>query len=320
MMLKSKFRYLILFIILIALSACSTPEQTPEPVTRKTLPPTWTEAPTSTPSLTPVPPTPTPTATPTIPTNPSGGEPQVHSIVHSSGLLIGGIVDSSWVTAEEIAPYLEGRRTYQLVTQNAVKVKAWGQISTPPDGFTCPDRVYIDFPGVNPGVFSYAIEGDWNPLPRTPVKLDTDSPYYKDLVKDRIKTNGVGSSPVQIQEIQQIDLEGDGANEIIINASYYQNKSGIPSVMKGDYSLVILSQVIGDETVDLPLFQSFELSNREDGVPAYVRSVRLFDLNGDGVMEILVSVEYHDATQVFVYELSDATQSPVLAIFCVTPQ
>ena len=44
------------------------------------------------------------------------------------------------------------------------------------------------------------------------------------------------------------------------------------------------------------------------------------DLNGDGVMEILINVEYFDARQVLVYELSSDTQTPVLAIFCVTPQ
>jgi hypothetical protein len=320
MMLKSKVCYPILLIILIALTACTSTEQTPEPVTRKTLPPTWTEEPTNIPTMTPVLPTATPTPTPTVPPNPGGGETQTHSLVHSSGLLIGGFKDGSWASAEDIAPYLEGRRTYQLVTQNVVKMKAWGQLSTPPDGFNCPDRVYINFPGVNPGVFSYAIEGDWNPLPRIPEKIDSDSPYYKELVKEQIKANGVGSSPVKIQEIKQIDLEADGTDEIIINASYYQNKSGIPSVTRGDYSLVILRQVIGNDTVDLPLFQSYELSNREDGVPAYIRSVRIFDLNGDGVMEILVNVEYFDARQVLVYELSSDTQTPVLAVFCVTPQ
>ena len=319
-MVKSKLIYPILIFLLITISSCTSREQTPELISRKTLPPTWTEGPTSTPTLTPVPPTETPTPTPTIPLNPSGGEPLVHSVVHSSGLLLGGFVDGSWKSAEDIASFLEGRRTYQLVNQDVVKNKAWGQLSTPPDGFFCPDRVYIDFPGVNPGVFSYAIEGDWNPLPRTPEKIDSGSPYYMELVKERIKANGVGSSPAQIQEIKQIDLEGDGTDEIIINASYYQNKSGIPSATRGDYSLVILRQVTGNVTADLPLFQSYELSDREDGVPAYVRSVRVIDLNGDGMMEILVSVEYFDATQVLVYELSSDTQTPVLAIFCVTPQ
>jgi hypothetical protein len=320
MMLKSRFNYSILFIILITLTSCATAEETPEVVTKVTLPPTWTEEPTSIPTMTPIPPTVTVTSIPPIPTNPSGGETEVYSLVHSSGLLIGGVKDGSWASALVIAPYLEGRRTYQLISYDTVKMIAWGQLATPPDGFTCPDRSFIEFPGVNQGTFSYAIEGDWNPLPRIPEKIDSDAPYYKELVKEQIKDNGVGSSPVKIQEIQQIDLDDNGTDEIIINASYYQNKSGIPKVTRGDYSLVILRQVTGNDTEDLPLFQSYELSNRDDGVPAYVRSVQVLDLNGDDVMEILVNVEYFDARQILVYELGDDIHTPVLAIFCVTPQ
>jgi hypothetical protein len=37
-------------------------------------------------------------------------------------------------------------------------------------------------------------------------------------------------------------------------------------------------------------------------------------------MEILVNVEYFDARQILVYELGDDIQTPVLAVFCVTPQ
>lgn len=45
---------------ILVLVACASPEQTPEPVTRKTLPPTWTDSPTSIPSQTQEPRTNTP--------------------------------------------------------------------------------------------------------------------------------------------------------------------------------------------------------------------------------------------------------------------
>ena len=60
MRLISRSKYPLLFMLLAVLVACASPEQTPEPITRKTLPPTWTDAPTSIPSQTQEPLTKTP--------------------------------------------------------------------------------------------------------------------------------------------------------------------------------------------------------------------------------------------------------------------
>ena len=312
---KQQIFFSTLLTVLFTLTACTTPKETLTPTSRVGLPATWTVQPVKTTSI--IQPQ---TATPEPSSIPEKIEPMVYSIVHSSGLLVGGTKDGSWLSANDIAPYLGGNRTYQLLIQNENKQEAQGQLSNPPERFPCPERHYIDFPGVNYGIFSYAIEGDWNSIPRQVERLVPSPPFYKELVKDRLKIIGVGYSPVQIPYVKRTDLEGDGVEEIILSGSYFQDRSGIPSVTRGDYSYVILRQTIGNEVLDVRLFESYELNDKADGVPSFVRSVNVFDLNGDGVMEILVFIEYFDSIQVLVYDIETDLETPVLAIFCVATQ
>jgi len=86
----------------------------------------------------------------------------------------------------------------------------------------------------------------WNALPRKPIIADTTQSAYVDDVRDFLKSHGIASPKVRITRILRVDLEGDGEDEVLINATNYFNQhdeAAIHTPKRGSYSIVMLRRM-----------------------------------------------------------------------------
>jgi hypothetical protein len=82
-----------------------------------------------------------------------------------------------------------------------------------------------------------------NALPRKPVIADTTQSVYVKAVRDFLKSYGIADPKVRITRILQIDLEGDGEDEVLINATNYfdqHDEAPMHAPKRGSYSIVML--------------------------------------------------------------------------------
>ncbi|HMJ06205.1 MAG TPA: hypothetical protein VK474_08100, partial [Chthoniobacterales bacterium] len=66
-----------------------------------------------------------------------------------------------------------------------------------------------------------AIAASWNPLPRVPREADVTQAVYITAVREFLGAHGLKAPEVKVTRIVRIDLDGDGEDEVLINATNY---------------------------------------------------------------------------------------------------
>ena len=95
-------------------------------------------------------------------------------------------------------------------------------------------------------ILAIGANAKWNPLPRLPKKLDTANKTYQKIALDFLKTKGIKPKNFKFENAFSIDLEGDGSDEVFLEATNYKNKNGeIGSPARaGSYSFVLMRKII----------------------------------------------------------------------------
>lgn len=222
-----------------------------------------------------------------------------HPIVFD-GILIGGFNNSSWLKSSEILKYIRGGEVYKLYSKNEYIGDAVGSKGTPPPkNEPGTERVDIDFT-VNTKDLLLAFNGDWNGLPRVPVLQSNLSNTYKQIVFEFLKSKGLTNIQVNIRQNYRIDLEGDGTDEVLLTADNL-NPVGV-TMRKNTYSIIILRKIINGKVENIMLREEVYTKDGEfsDGTPYLFNIENICDVNGDGIMEVLIGYEYYEG---FGYEL-----------------
>jgi hypothetical protein len=157
------------------------------------------------------------------------------------------------------------------------------------------------------------------PLPsarRAPKLLNVDSSVYRAAVAEALKQHGMPGAKVNITRIVQVDLDGDGADEVLISATspHLAKDFGEASVnlQKGDYSFVMLRKAKGKRVATSLLRGNFFPSPQKDVTANLYEIAGVLDLNGDGVMEVVVSSRYYEGGGASVFELKKGRLRKVL--------
>jgi hypothetical protein len=219
---------------------------------------------------------------------------KVHPVVvgetSEGGVLVGGTVDSKWITAEQAAARLKGGERYKLYSETKVVGSAAGK--KPSIYGMSGQREWISFGGL-PDSCRMAISGDWNALPRLARNERTKQNVYLDAVRAVLASKGLGKSPAAIKQVARVDLEGDGRDEVLITAESpkydrYVNR-------KGQYSFVMLRKLVAGKVKSYLLcgeFHTKDLSKESvesiQYSPEYYEIAGFWDVDGDGALEIAV--------------------------------
>ena len=137
-------------------------------------------------------------------------------------------------------------------------------------------------------------------------------------------------------QLFQVDLDGDGSNEILIVAqNIIPGKNtiaswepdtpltvgpGLPIQMeKGQYSLVLLRKIIKGKTHEIPLKQYIALSNATPlettwKPPSLYKIFQFADLNGDGTLEIILGDDYYQDFSYSIFKIRQNKATEVLQL------
>lgn len=217
----------------------------------------------------------------------AGGMYPVIGISGNSGQLLGGWGhDGKWRSPEK------GNASTGPATYKAYSL--YKPMGTTKGGQSHAEEICENVVSVSPpksGADSIiGVSAPWEPMPRTPKKLGTNSKVYKEKVAEILAGRGLGGAPVNIASIVRVDLEGDGQDEVIIAATHPKASSMIFDGGPSYYSFVALRKIVGGNVETFVLAGSFG----KDGLPFIYDIAAVLDLNGDGAQEIVISWQYYE--------------------------
>jgi len=143
------------------------------------------------------------------------------------------------------------------------------------------------------------------------------APAHIDAIRAVLDAEGVDASvPVEITRVIRLDVEGDGVDEVLIEAVRLPGPPILGSIEEGHYSILVMRRLLPDDSVEnLTLHAGvadLELSGQ------YVLRVDLaepIDVNGDGSFELATRWSYYEGGGVSLFELG-AEPSEVLVAGC----
>jgi hypothetical protein len=85
----------------------------------------------------------------------------------------------------------------------------------------------------------------------------------------------------------------------------------------GDYSVVLMRKVIGNETATIPLAADFYISQEPEITYPRTYSIgNMVDLNQDGVMEVVVDIQKWEGFGAIVYQINGQNVTEALRAEC----
>ena len=145
------------------------------------------------------------------------GAAGLHPIIEiETGYFFGASENGKWIKPNEAAKSVSDETTYQVygLTEQAGQITAAKPVSAEEP---CPDTLMVSLSS-KPKNGMIGLDAPWNALPRQPKIGDTTQPIYVEAVRDFLKARGIADPKVRITRILHVDLEGDGEDEVLINA------------------------------------------------------------------------------------------------------
>ena len=252
----------------------------------------------------------------------------MHPIIEiETGYFFGGSENGKWIKANQAAKSTGKKTTYQVygLTKQEGQVTAGKPKSADEP---CPDTLMVSLSSKpKDGVIGLA--ATWNALPRKPLIADVTQSVYVEAVREFLKARGVADPQVRIARILRVDLDGDGEEEVLINATNYftGDKSNdtsaapfpeapIESPKSGSYSIVILRRVVGGNVQTKLVTGEVYAKPDQSVAPNVYKLAAVLDLNGDGKLEVIVHSFYYEGGQTTIYRCEPDKIEAALSVEC----
>jgi hypothetical protein len=241
----------------------------------------------------------------------------LHPIVEmDTGYFFGGSVDGKWIKAEKAAKSIKGRTSFRVFGLTQEFGKAAGDKPKSVEE-VCADTLTVSLSSKSKeGVI--ALSAPWNALPRKPKIADPTQQVYVEAVRDFLKTRRISDPKVRITRILRVDLDGDGEEEVLINATnYFTKKNDVPmeAPAHGSYSIVLLRRAVAGK-VQTEFVAGEVYTKAESSTPNVYEIPAVLDLNGDGKLEIIVHSHYYEGAETTIYDCSGGKCKAVLSVAC----
>jgi hypothetical protein len=243
---------------------------------------------------------------------------ETHAIVEmSEQCLMGGVQDQNWISPERFQNALKSPKNFKLYT---LKGPAGDAVLTKNAESECHPRwVAKSMPALKTGI---AIQSpSWNVMPRLPKPVDSKDPTYVQIVEDILKTEGIVKPEVKITQAYSIDLDGDGVQEEVIVANRFakglREFSGVATqTSPGDYTLVLVRKTVNRSVENIFLVKAVWRKGTETTLPRANHLSAIADLNGDGIMELVLYNAYYEGSASDVLQFKGTKPVGVLSCSC----
>ncbi|MHC1726661.1 MAG: hypothetical protein AB9866_11715 [Syntrophobacteraceae bacterium] len=222
-----------------------------------------------------------------------------------AGYLLGGWSKDGWLEDKAAASLLRGGEKYRFYTLNGEVGTGMGSAahSFGEEGDPCYDTTAVSFTAAPAGREGLvAVAGPSNILPRVPRLLSIEQQAYKDAAAAILQEKGIARPEVCLTQVIRVDLDGDGVEEVLVSATHYA-KGLSPSAARGDYSLVFLRRMVKGKVLTHLIEGDFYPKGVKFGAPGEHRVGAVLDLNGDGVMEIVLFGRYYEGDWAAAYRV-----------------
>jgi hypothetical protein len=251
-------------------------------------------------------------------------------VIAHSNYLIGGTQNGKWLKEEEVLISI-GKPTKFIGFDSFKNEKPSAIFGTISELMGCGAYFFqfgeteevpkeISFEASLKPILAIGANAKWNPLPRLPKKLDSSNKTYQKFALDFLKTKGIKPKNFKFENAFTIDLEGDGSDEVFLEATNYKDKKGeIGSPARaGSYSFVLMRKIINGKPQNIliggefhPKKPEFEDYITESDLSAFA------DLNGDGKIELILENLYsYGGVSTEIYESQNNILKEVLAVEC----
>jgi len=216
---------------------------------------------------------------------------------------------------------IPGGEHYRLYTLTGELGKSVGSKPAKGEEGPCSDTWYATLAPFPTGLGSLvAVGGPWNAMPRALKITSTEQRVYQEATAEILKGQGIANPKVNLTQVLRVDLDGDGVEEVLVSATNYERfKPGgglTPNARAGDYSLVFLRRLVQGKVVTSIITGEYYPKAKEFNAPAEHRVIGVLDLNGDGILEIVVSGRYYEGDWVDAYRVEGAKVIKLFSMGC----
>ena len=248
----------------------------------------------------------------------AAGAPVAPVVDAQTGYLLGGSRNGKWIDDKETARAIQGGESFRVYSSHSKLGDTTGS-KTRTGEAPCDATHWVTLKRNYNGVL--AVGGKWNALPRRYRAQDTSQKVYRDDVARILRERGIKNPKVTISQLWRIDLEGDGIEEVLLSATNYKGlKAGqygiSSSAQAGEYSMVLLRKVVRGKAQTTLLAGEVYARAKVFNAPNAYSLAGVYDLNGDGKMEIVLRSSYYEGGSTSVFEVQGATPKEVISSGC----
>jgi hypothetical protein len=216
-------------------------------------------------------------------------------------LLLGGVRGDVWLSPEMTAAQLSDQPAwdYDIYTLLGGPLEIRGQapqFSPANQIYSIGTAVTLDEVGI------VGVRRGWPVLQRQVEELAPENELYRQILLDWLAAEGIAAPELGTLQILRVDLEGDGIDEIFLSATHLDESQH--TTRAGDYSIILMRKVAGNEAVTLSVVGDVYYSQEpEITFPNTYSLTNFIDLNQDGVLEVVVDIQRWEGDGAIVYQV-----------------
>jgi hypothetical protein len=223
-------------------------------------------------------------------------------------LLLGGVSRETWLAPDMSVSRFSGAGTYSLHSFMQ-KAKYFVGTTAPAFSPTCEGYIVGSGTTLDGSSFVGVLDG-WDVTKRPVMELSDEEHFYQQAVLDWLKSEDVFDPQVDSVHVDRVDIEGDGVDEIFISATHLDDSQH--TTKAGDYSIILMRQVVGNEAVTkLVVGDVYRSQELEITYPRTYSLANFIDLNQDGRLETVVETQKWEGfgAGVFLIDGEDVIQA-----------